>query len=162
MAQINIPQKYQTLKTQLQNIVLNIIKDKPSDLIDIIYPVGYIYMSVNNTDPSVLFGGTWVQIKDTFLLACGDTYSNGATGGSANAVVVSHTHTQSQHQHEIGSLQRYNASSGSATAAVGYGYGNTNNYKTSNITPTINSTGESGTGKNMPPYLAVYVWKRTA
>ena len=36
------------------------------------------------------------------------------------------------------------------------------NSVTNSVTPTINSTGESGTGKNMPPYLAVYVWKRTA
>jgi hypothetical protein len=53
-----------------------------------IYPIGSIYMSVNNVNPSEIFGGTWQQIKDKFLLACGDTYNNGATGGSA-------THTPS-------------------------------------------------------------------
>lgn len=64
-----------------------------------IYPVGSIYLSVNNTNPSTLFGGTWEQIKDKFLLASGDTYSNGATGGSADSVVVSHNHTQNSHNH---------------------------------------------------------------
>ena len=39
------------------------------DLIDKTYPVGAIYMSVNNTSPSTLFGGTWVQLTDTFLYA---------------------------------------------------------------------------------------------
>lgn len=72
-----------------------------------IYPVGSIYMSVNNVNPSTVFGGTWEQIKDKFLLACGDTYNNGATGGSAThtpsgtvgnhtltaAEIPSHTHT---------------------------------------------------------------------
>ena len=51
--------------------------------IDDIYPVGSIYMSVNNTSPSTLFGGTWEQIKDTFLLSAGNTYTAGNTGGSA-------------------------------------------------------------------------------
>lgn len=46
-----------------------------------IYPVGSIYLSVNATSPAELFGGTWEQIKDTFLLASGDTYEAGSTGG---------------------------------------------------------------------------------
>ena len=51
------------------------------ELLDKTYPVGSIYMSVNSTSPADLFGGTWEQIKDTFLLAAGDTYSAGSTGG---------------------------------------------------------------------------------
>ena len=47
------------------------------------YPVGSIYMSVNNINPANFFGGKWEQIKDRFLLACGSTYSNGSTGGEA-------------------------------------------------------------------------------
>lgn len=54
------------------------------DLIDIIYPVGSVYISVTSTNPQTLFGGEWTQIKDTFLLACGNSYANGATGGEAN------------------------------------------------------------------------------
>lgn len=53
-----------------------------------IYPVGSIYMNTTNVNPSTLFGGTWTQIKDRFLLSAGDTYENGSTGGSA-------THTPS-------------------------------------------------------------------
>lgn len=53
------------------------------DIINIVYPVGSIYMSVNDTDPSLLFHGTWERIKDRFLLASGDTYSAGSTGGEA-------------------------------------------------------------------------------
>lgn len=48
-----------------------------------IFPVGSIYISVNNTNPGTIFGGTWEQIKDKFLLCSGDTYGNGSTGGSA-------------------------------------------------------------------------------
>ena len=61
-------------------------------LIDLIYPVGAIYMSVNSVSPSTLFGGTWEQIQDTFLLACGTTYSGGSTGGSNT-----HKHTTQGH-----------------------------------------------------------------
>ena len=66
---------------------------------DTIYPIGSLYWSSKDTDPSTLFGGTWVQIKDRFVLACGDTYKTvGATGG-ANSVTLSvsnmpsHTHS---------------------------------------------------------------------
>ena len=63
-----------------------------------IYPVGSIYMSINNVNPSTVFGGTWEQIKDKFLLASGDTYNNGATGGSATHTLAvnqlpSHNHS---------------------------------------------------------------------
>ena len=57
--------------------------------LDSVYPVGSIYMSVNSTDPGTLFGGTWVRLTDTFLLAAGTTYDaddgthTTATGGAA-------------------------------------------------------------------------------
>ena len=47
------------------------------------HPVGSLYWSSDPTDPSELFGGTWTRIKDRFVLAAGDTYDNGSTGGSA-------------------------------------------------------------------------------
>lgn len=59
-----------------------------SFLVDSIYPVGSIYMSVNSTSPATLFGGTWSQLKDRFLLGAGDTYSNGATGGVATVTLT--------------------------------------------------------------------------
>ena len=61
----------------------NQISNIKSTIFDDIYPVGSIYMSVNNTNPSNLFGGTWTQLKDRFLLGAGSTYTNGSTGGSA-------------------------------------------------------------------------------
>ena len=45
-----------------------------TDLYNLIYPIGSIYLSVNSVDPSTLFGGTWEKIKDKFLLSDGDTY----------------------------------------------------------------------------------------
>ena len=63
-----------------------------------IYPVGSIYWSSKDTNPSALFGGTWVQIKDKFVLAAGDTYKVNNTGGAATVTLAttqipSHTHT---------------------------------------------------------------------
>lgn len=56
-----------------------------SNVVDWIYPVGSIYMSVNSASPESLFGGTWEQLKDRFLLGVGDTYKTaGATGGAAS------------------------------------------------------------------------------
>ena len=67
-------------------------------LLNLVYPVGSIYLSSKNTNPGTLFGGTWVQIKDRFILAAGDSYSNGATGGAATVTLTvsnmpSHSHS---------------------------------------------------------------------
>lgn len=61
------------------------------------HPVGSLYWSSKPTNPAALFGGTWKQIKDRFILASGDTYTNGATGGNANTTLAEenlprHTH----------------------------------------------------------------------
>ncbi len=67
-------------------------------IVDVIYPVGSLYWSSKPTNPSTLFGGTWEQIKDVFVLASGDTYTAGATGGNANTTLAvenlpSHSHS---------------------------------------------------------------------
>ena len=136
-----------------------------TDLIDTIYPVGSIYMSVSNTSPSILFGGTWEQIQDKFLLASGSTYSNGATGGSANAVVVGHSHGIENTDYyfvgkkktESGGTKRVTV----PTSGSNYAYVSSGSSAFGNFGGT-QYNGVDGTGKNMPPYLTVNVWKRTA
>lgn len=131
-----------------------------TDLIDVIYPVGSIYMSVNSVNPSTLFGGTWEQIEDKFLLASGTSYSNGSTGGSADAVVVSHNH----------SYNRKYALTTDGEGVTRVSTAGQTGTKVPNLLQStdpiyrnkINNSGEDGTGKNMPPYLAVNIWKRTA
>ena len=122
------------------------------ELIDIIYPVGSIYISVNSTSPQTLFGGIWVQLKDRFLLGAGDTYKNGNTGGESThkltvSEMPSHTH-------------KYKLAYGSNDPAKGFNYGN-------NLAGTFDgdfspATGGNNAHNNMPPYLVVYMWKRTA
>ncbi len=125
--------------------------------IDRMYPVGSIYMSVNNTNPSTLFGGTWVQLKDRFLLGAGDNYTAGTTGGEA-----SHALTESEmpaHNHWVWK---------NGVAGIGKGTYGFEAYLAQSIVSNdgvhgVTSTTGSGTAhNNMPPYLVVYMWKRTA
>ena len=91
-------------------------------LLDLTYPVGSIYWSKNATNPSYLFGGTWVQIKDKFILAAGDSYKINTSGGAAT-----HTLTASQipsHTHGVGTLKvdgyfEVRHSAGGGTVAAG-------------------------------------------
>lgn len=130
-------------------------------LLNAIYPVGAIYMSVNSTNPGTLFGGTWEQIKDTFLLSAGDTYAAGTTGGEAT-----HKLTVSEmpnHGHGIRFKNAWTATgtgTGNWLNNAAYFYGDNTQYR--DIEGMVNWEGGGGAHNNMPPYLAVYVWKRTA
>ena len=126
------------------------------DLIDVIYPVGSIYMSVNNTSPSVLFGGTWEQIEDTFLLASGTNYATGTTGGEATHTLT--TNEMPIHYHrEANSTVVYNNSSSNRFATSGSG---TKISLANGLNINTNPTGDGQAHNNMPPYLTVNVWKR--
>lgn len=129
-----------------------------SSIVDAIYPVGSIYMSVNNANPGTLFGGTWEQIQDTFLLAAGQTYTAGATGGEAE-----HTLTVNEMpSHDHGILSGFGDKNDPTIDSDGfrYEYWGGNNREFNNA--FISSSGGGAAHNNMPPYLAVYVWKRTA
>ena len=123
------------------------------------YPVGSIYLSTNNTSPASLFGGTWEQLKDRFLLGAGDSYAAGATGGEAT-----HTLTVA----EMPSHKHISFSALDASLPDNYGgssadYGITAGDDPNRLSGYDRSTGASGGGQphnNMPPYLAVYMWKR--
>lgn len=145
-----------------------------------IYPVGSIYMSINSTDPSGLFGGEWERIKDTFLLACGDTYDGGSTGGEATHTLTtnempSHTHTQNSHTHTPSSIGRNwvpntqslsrsrfsTSSSGNKYLPASKSMDDWEWGETGSTTATNKNTGGGQAHNNMPPYLAVFVWVRT-
>ena len=135
-----------------------------------IYPVGSVYTNANsNVNPSTLLGfGTWVPFGVGKVLVgtnAADTTFNtlGATGGSKNAVVVSHTHAMSaggHHRHSLGAKGvtyrnigwGYYDQGGGSTQYTEYGGSHTHN---------IIAAGESGAGKNLQPYIVVSMWKRT-
>lgn len=124
-------------------------------------PIGFVCILVNNINPGTIFGGTWEQIKDVFLLACGSTYSNGATGGEAY-----HTLTQSElPNYDLMGLKWSNTwpiTLDSGTSGSGYKlnyqYGVYNTDQTLGF--RMNSGGGDQDHNNMPPYLTVYMWKR--
>lgn len=135
--------------------------------IDALYPVGSIYLSVNDTNPSTFIGGTWERIKDRFLLAAGNTYAAGSTGGEATHTLTlnempSHRHSITLYASKDGlsgtTLQ--DAEQGKPLAARQYELNDLSSEK--NIEQHINCTGGGAAHNNMPPYLAVYMWKRTA
>ena len=97
---------------KLVDTKLNWLYSQLQDTASKLYPVGSVYISFNATDPSTLFGGTWVRLKDTFLLANGDSYAPNTTGGSATKTIgvnnlPSHTHscsTVGNHTHTRGTM----------------------------------------------------------
>lgn len=129
------------------------------------YPIGSIYISVNSTNPSTYFGGSWTQIKDRFLLACGSSYSNGSTGGEANHTLT--VNEMPSHGHDLVYGSR-DSSSGLVISYAGSGYSSLSvenwAWRNSGVRQNIYARNEGGgqAHNNMPPYLAVYVWKRVS
>lgn len=125
--------------------------------LDMIYPIGSIYLSVNNVSPSSLFGGIWEQIKDRFLLACGDTYINGSMGGEASHILS--VDEMPKHFHKI----CYPNNAGPyETPYISYPEPSGIKKTWGATLVTTEEIGGNQSHNNMPPYLSIYVWKRTA
>jgi len=148
-----------------------------------LYPVGSIYTNAtSSTNPATLIGfGTWTAFgagKVMVGLDSGDaTFSTvGNTGGSKDAITVSHTHTATStvtdptHRHYVGSNDSTADNGGNVAqefvrdAGSGSGPSTYTNYASTGISvsTTNASTGSSGTNANLMPYVVVYMWKRTA
>ena len=126
------------------------------------YPVGSIYMSYSSTSPASIFGGTWTQIKDRFLVGAGNSYSAGNTGGS-NSVTLTGAHLPASQVAPVRSSDRFVTMCTPSDTPDGY------------ITPASSGTlplywgtnwgtrviGDGDSHENRPPYYAVYMWRRT-
>ena len=134
------------------------VKFSGKTLFDIVYPVGAIYMSVSSTSPAILFGGTWEQIQNRFLLAAGSSYTAGNTGGEATHKLTANE--MPAHSHAI--YSGYGDIVSNVSDAYRYQtWGSSDRgWKTGNL--GTNSIGGGAAHNNMPPYLAVAIWKRTA
>lgn len=139
------------------------LKGRVNALALAIYPVGSIYINATNaTNPATLLGfGTWVpfgagRVPVGFNSADPLFDTAEETGGSKDAVVVSHTHTYSAFTMVTGAgFNNYIQADISYAAPSGTSVSPAANF-------SINSTGSSGTNANLQPYITVYMWKRTA
>jgi len=146
---------------------------------NLFYPVGSIYSSTVSTNPGTSLGfGTWTAFgAGRVMMGSGNaSYLAGTTGGSADAVVVTHTHTATStvtdpgHQHQNanggkGVLGPYGTATPTITAggSPNYFLGDMSAATTGVTVATTNtSTGVSATNANLPPYIVVYMWNRTA
>lgn len=159
-----------------------------TETINAVYPVGSIYMSVNSTNPSTLFGGTWERLEGRFLIGAGTnteintnqeygnlgrgdpTFAGGETGGEylhqLNATEMpEHNHDTNDYTLVVNKNAVHLKTNMGAKPLINEEY--------TNIVPNIKATknedgnrtgftGGDGNHNNMPPYLAVYMWKRTA
>ena len=133
-----------------------------------LFPVGAIYTAVVSTNPATLIGfGTWTAFGAGRVMvgfdsgnALFDTAEE--TGGSANAITVSHTHTITDpgHNHTVASSTTSTGFTGGANAGTIVSSTETTSTATTGI--TIDTAGSSGTNANYQPYITVYMWKRTA
>ena len=137
-----------------------------------LYPVGSIYTNVSNsTNPATLLGfGTWVALEGVTIYGRSSTDATfgtaGATGGSKDAIVVSHTHsiTDPGHTHTYRKFEPSTQADSLSTPYGGRVFGYTDGVATGSNTTgiSVNSAGTSATNANLPPYLVAYMWKRTA
>lgn len=123
---------------------------KMPSIFDYIYPVGSIYLSYSHVNPGTLFGGTWERLQNAFLWAVDASGEIGLTGGSKTHTLTvdelpAHSHGSVYSQHATGTKDKawYNTSGSS----VAYG---------------AVSTGGGQAHNNMPPYIQVSAWRRTA
>lgn len=140
------------------------------------YPVGSIYMNATvATNPATLLGfGTWVAFgagKVPIGLDTGDSDFDtvGETGGTKDAIIPTHNHTATTtstdagHQH---TYTRYSQLQGGTGGSSFWVFSSTQNtgvgYAQITSSTTVANAGESATGKNLQPYVVVYMWKRTA
>jgi len=124
-------------------------------------PSGWLLCDGTNSTP---------DLRNRFVVGATSTYAVGATGGSADAIVVSHTHTttvtDSGHTHASSTGQGFLTRNTSAGDALNGGsdwlFANINSTasSTTGITVSANTTGSSGTNANLPPYYALcYIMK---
>ena len=128
------------------------LTDNTSSVISTAYPVGSIYLSTVSTNPATLLGiGTWVAFgAGRMLLGNGGGYTAGATGGAATHTLTinempAHTHSGVP---QVGSVYKFQVTEGEVNRTAD--------------TKSTASTGGGAAHNNMPPYIVVYMWNRTA
>lgn len=133
-------------------------------ILDIIWPVGSIYISDKNTNPSNYFGGTWVQLKNHFLYA-GSSFSSGnGTGTATNSHVLTVAELPNHNHYFQSSDGTWHDATvdRSHTTTWGASYSESGDYKiNSSVGQKCDGAKGQGHTHNIP-YQSVFVWRRTA
>ena len=153
------------------------LKVNNTNIFDLIYPVGSFYISAKSTNPATLFGGTWEQIQGRFLLGRSSSYPAGSQGGEdTHTLTISEMPTHGNHLMQGGMYSELadNQSNDSSyrdnklylpnTAFTPTGNFNRGwkDWNGGEMYPAGTLKGGGQSHNNMPPYLSVYIWKRTA
>lgn len=127
------------------------------------YPVGAIYMSYVATSPASLFGGEWTQIKDRFLVGIGDSFNASSTGG-ASSVTLKNENLPNMQVTPKRLTDRFVTMCGQEESPDGFitpsGSGTLPLYWSDNW--GTKALGSGSAFSTLPPYQAVYMWRRTA
>lgn len=133
------------------------------------FPVGTILMTATNVNPGTYIGGTWTAIEGSFLLAQSEDHPAGETGGAETVELIeadlpAHRHLVMNNNAADSTptsgntLARYDRSFGAREGE----YYNLNTNSGEAVWGRTSATGSGTAHNNMPPYVAVYVWERTA
>lgn len=123
-------------------------------VLDNVYPVGAVYMSMNSTNPGTLFGGTWEQVQGKFLLGVSNAYPAGSSGGESE-----HTLTTAEIPDHAHSFKYTGQAEAIGVNAIRLYQAESNQYNAYSGGQSSNCGGQAH--NNMPPYLSVYIWYRT-
>lgn len=155
---------YNTLNNSISSI-----NNEINGLVDKIYPIGSIYMSVNNVNPSTLFGGSWEQIKGRFLLGSENASVNNETtfGDLNDAGYLFHVGDMGgSYKHKLteAEMPKHHHEIGSAYGGIGDGSILQRGWQETTGGRSFATTdiGNNEAHNNMPPYFVVNIWKRTA
>ena len=131
-----------------------------NDLLDLIYPIGAIYMSVTGVSPAQTLGGCWEHIEDKFLLASGSNFTLGSEGGEVNVTLTEETLPAHWHQQTINDSPIISWSPAYSNGGQTGGWSVTEKEYGTNYKQNTKNTGGNQPHNNMPPYVVVNVWKR--
>lgn len=151
-----------------------------NEVLDIVYPIGSIYLSISDTDPKVLFGGVWEQITGRFLLGAGSPKQNGYNGfgviqeeelkwnfqNNTTGGEYSHklnTNEMPSHNHLSSNSSLLSVADTSGISITGVDMSSNGWWHESLKNAVVSqSQGGSQSHNNMPPYLVVNMWKRVS
>lgn len=161
----DVLKKIKSIQEETEKILkrIRIVEENMSKKWEEIYPIGSIYLSLESDfNPNDSIGGVWIKLKNRFLIGTGKM-SIGEVGGEEEHLLTisempKHKHAQEKHSHSMGDM--WSSGSGSEEAYTMANKRKTKIRYTNPEQPSIDFEGGNQAHNNMPPYLAVNMWRR--